>query len=248
MRVIDSHIHCGIQNVSQPFEIIKPLLDKAGISGSCLFAPVEDIYDRYDRSFYDTPEWKICRNRAHEYLLELVSEDRNIYPYFFVWNDFDLEALGNRFSGIKWHHHAGEPPYRYDDPKCAEMIDAICNRKLPIVLEETFDRTFKFIDQVAGRTPVIIPHLGLLNGGFESLLEAGIWDNPDVFADTALAGPYEISSFLDRHGADRLIFGSDFPFGLPGPQLKQIQQMGVAAGDLEKICSKNILKLIKTAS
>ena len=125
------------------------------------------------------------------------------------------------------------------------MLDLICDKKLPIVLEETFDRTVKFIDQVAGRTPVIIPHLGLLNGGFETLFAAGVWDNPSVFADTALAGSSEISIFLDSYGSERLIFGSDFPFGMPAPQLNRLLQSGTPQRDLENICSKNIARLLR---
>ena len=53
MKIIDSHIHCGTQNVDLPFEVISPLLREAGIGGACLFAPVEDVYDRYDPRFRD---------------------------------------------------------------------------------------------------------------------------------------------------------------------------------------------------
>jgi len=243
--IIDSHIHCGIQNISLPYTRIKPLLNEAGIDSACLFAPVEDIYYRYTASFRDDDAWRECRSRAHEYLLAIARESNGIYPYYFVWNDFIVEDLDKPFLGIKWHHHDGEPPYNYHDPGCTEMIDAICARKLPIVLEETFDRTVKFIEQVAGRTPVIIPHLGLLNGGFEALSDAKIWEDDTIYGDTALAGHYEISSFLERYGADRLIFGSDFPFGMPGHQLNQLIGMGIGQNDLEKMCSQNILKLLK---
>jgi len=245
MHIIDSHIHCGVQNVCQPFEMIQPLLEKAGIAGACLFAPVEDIYDRYDPAFDDTPNWEKCRHRAHDYLLDLAARHRTVIPYFFVWNDFNIDGLKHAFRGIKWHHHAGEPPYHYADSRCTQMIDAICDKKLPIVLEETFERTLLFINQVAERTPIIIPHLGMLNGGFETLLDAGVWDNPAVYADTALASPHEITSFLKRYGAGRLIFGSDFPFGLPGPQLEGLRRLDIAPDALEAICSENILKLIK---
>ena len=245
MHIIDSHIHCGIQNVSQPFEDIEPLLNSAGIDGACLYAPVEDIYYRYSSHFNDNETWINCRFDAHDYLLEIGREKGQIYPYYFVWNDFIVEDLEKGFFGIKWHHHEGEPPYNYTDPKCTEMIDAICSRNLPIVLEETFRQTLKFIEQVEGRTPVIIPHLGLLNGGFDRLLNAGIWDDDNIYGDTALAGKYEISSFLDRYGPDRIIFGSDYPFGMPGSQLDQIKNMGITEKDLEKICGKNILKLLK---
>lgn len=245
MRIIDSHIHCGIQNVSQPFEDIEPLLHSAGIDGACLYAPVEDIFHRYSSHFNDNETWIKCRSNAHDYLLEIGRRKDQIYPYYFVWNDFNVEDLEKDFFGIKWHHHAGEPSYHYIDPKCTEMIDAICSKNLPIVLEETFSQTLTFIERIAGRTSVIIPHLGLLNGGFDRLLNAGIFNDDNIYADTALAGRFEISNFLDRYGPERLVFGSDYPFGMPGSQLDQIKNMGIADKDLEKVCGKNIQKLLK---
>ena len=244
MYVIDSHIHCGIQNVDQPFSDIRPLLNRARISGACLFAPVEDIYDRYRPGFDDNEFWKATRKRAHDYLLQIACQNRSIYPYYFVWNDFLIEDLDRGFSGIKWHHHSGEPPYQYENPRCGAMIDAICERGLPVVLEETFDRTIWFIQQAAGRTPVIIPHLGLLNGGFTRLLKSGVWKNETVYADTALAGSVEIQTFLDQYGAERLLFGSDYPFGYPDNQLQNLLRMGILQEDLKKICAENILRLV----
>jgi hypothetical protein len=245
MHIIDSHIHCGVQNVRQPFEVIRPLLSRAGVASACLFAPVEDIYHRYAPDFDDNRQWRRCRERAHAYLLDLAAEQSGIYPYYFVWNDFIVEDLNKPFAGIKWHHHAGEPPYRYEDQRCTEMIEAICREKMPVVLEETLGRTLWFIEQVCGSTPVIIPHLGLLNGGFERLLAASVWEEKSVYADTALAGPEEIRIFLDRYGSDRLLFGSDYPFGMPGSQLQQLKAMGLSDGDLEMICGENIRRILR---
>lgn len=244
MLVIDSHIHCGVQNVSQPFRGIASLLSIAGIERACLFAPVEDIYDRYFPGFDDNRMWRSTRQRAHEYLLRIARENPGIYPYYFVWNDFRTGDLDLGFRGIKWHHHEGEPEYKYQDPLCTEMIDAICERKLPIVLEETFDRTLLFVRQVAGRTGVIVPHLGMLNGGYDRLEATGVFDDETVYADTALAGRREILNFLGRHGSERLLFGSDYPFGHPGSQLDSLKQMGIYGEHLERICSKNILGLL----
>ena len=85
MKIIDSHIHCGVQNVSQPFSVIQPLLDGAGIGRACLFAPVEDIYDRYSSSFDDNDDWRSCRGKAHDYLLALAAENERVIPYYFAW-------------------------------------------------------------------------------------------------------------------------------------------------------------------
>ncbi len=243
--VIDSHIHCGVQNISLPFGEIEPLLKNAGIDRACLFAPVEDIYYRYSSDFDDNDAWSNCRQCAHDYLLQVAAENEHIYPYYFVWSDFLVEELDKGFKGIKWHHHAGEPEYKYHDPRCREMIEAICSRKLLVVLEETFALTLEFINWVAGRTAVVIPHLGMLNGGFDRLMRSGIWDAGNVYADTALAGEGDISTFVEKYGADRLLYGSDYPFGTPAHQLKRLYTLGLNSDELDKICSENILRLLE---
>ena len=70
VTIIDSHMHCGVQNVSLPWEEVQGRLQEGGIQGACLFAPVEDIYDRYDYHFVDTSAWVACRRRANRYLLD----------------------------------------------------------------------------------------------------------------------------------------------------------------------------------
>jgi hypothetical protein len=247
MQIIDSHIHCGIQKVSQPFEAIQPLLARADIQGACLFAPVEDIYHRYHAFFDDNDQWRRCRQRAHDYLLSLSEKHAKVYPYYFVWNDFAVEDLERGFMGIKWHHHDGEPEYRYADPRCRAMIEAICERGLPVVLEETFDHTLLFLKRIRSRTVVIIPHLGMLNGGFERLLAAGVWQDPEVYADTALAGRQQIAEFVTRFGPHQLLFGSDYPFGDPGDELDRIFSLGFSDEELAMICAGNIRRLLGIA-
>jgi predicted TIM-barrel fold metal-dependent hydrolase len=84
----------------------------------------------------------------------------------------------------------------------------------------------------------------MLNGGYDRLESAEVWNDDTVYADTALANRREILNFLGRHGSDRLLFGSDYPFGPPGQQLESLKRMGIDGDHLEKICSKNILGLL----
>jgi len=100
---------------------------------------------------------------------------------------------------------------------------------------------------VAGRTPIIIPHLGGLNGGFEALFEAGVWEDETVYADTALASTREMEIFLKRYGSRRLLFGSDFPFGIPSSELSKVRSLGLKEGDFENVVNRNILQLIRRA-
>jgi len=243
MIIVDSHIHCGVQVVDQPWSAIRPLLDLAGIDRACLFAPVEDIYDRYRSDFVDDADWRACRRRAHNYLLQMASQDERIIPYLFVWNDFAVEELERGFKGIKWHRHHGEPEYQYADPRCEDMIEAICERRLPVVLEETFSNTQDFLARIKGRTPVIIPHLGMLNGGFERLERAGSWQQANVYADTALASPAELNTYLAVHGPERLVFGSDWPFGLPAAEVAKLEDLDLSDEAFQAVCGSTILRL-----
>jgi len=238
-------MHCGVQNVDQPIDMIKAYLARGGIDGACLYAPVEDIYDRYDYHFQDTPGWMACRQRANDYLLGVQEADDDIFAYYFVWNAFKKEELAKGYRGIKWHRHENEPVYHYDDPRCEDFLQEAYRLQLPIVLEESFENTRYFVERIAGKTPIIIPHLGGLNGGFSNLFRAGIWDSETVYSDTALAATREMRMFIEHYGVDRLLFGSDFPFGIPSNELSKVTSLRLSDGDFEKVASSNIRRLIQ---
>ena len=48
-RIIDSHIHCGVQYSRLPFDSIAPLLRQAGITEACLFE-LSSFYRTYQVS------------------------------------------------------------------------------------------------------------------------------------------------------------------------------------------------------
>jgi hypothetical protein len=243
-RVIDSHLHCGRQNVSWLWEDLRTHLVAAGIKGAALIPPVEDVYDRYDPGFTDTPEWQACRRRAHQYVLGLSDPDITIYPYFFVWNDFAREDLLPRHVAIKWHRHGNEPEYHYDDPRCREFLEAVQARELPILLEETLPNTILFLEKlVPSGVPVIIPHLGALSGGYRPLNRAGVWGLPQVYADTALADDSDIEDYLGRYGHTRLLYGSDFPFSLPGHELQKILDLNLPRDITQAILGDNFRRV-----
>jgi hypothetical protein len=244
MQIIDSHIHCGIQNVDLPYEVISPLLQDADIDGACLYAPVEDIYDRYNYNFQDNEEWIQTRRAANHYLLDLATRTESIFPYLFVWNDFAIEELERPYCGIKWHRHDNEPVYHYEDPRCGQIIQEITERRLPIVLEESFSNTCRFVESLAPKAVIIIPHLGALNGSYPALERAGMWQRSNTYADTALAPIDHMRHFVQNYGPERLLFGSDFPFGHPGHELRKVEALNLPGADLDRILGGNILDLI----
>lgn len=234
----DAHTHCGL---TLPFRDLADQWDKGGISGGVAFSPVEEVYNRYDPRFADSDEYRRSRSQVHDYLLVLASQKR-VFPYFFVWNDFSPVPDG--FMGIKWHRHYDEPEYDYDSKGCERIFDEICSRRLPVVLEEEFSHTLDFVERIAQRTVVIIPHLGALNGGYYRLKKTGIFENPFIWVDTALAAPLAITDYAENYGNDRILFGSDYPFGVPAVEKQKVVNL-FSGRDLFAILGGNLLRLLK---
>jgi predicted TIM-barrel fold metal-dependent hydrolase len=112
-----------------------------------------------------------------------------------------------------------------------------------VVLEEELHNTVDFIDRINERTVVIIPHMGGLNGGYAPLRDRGVFENPMVWADTALGAAYEIEDFANRYGVERILFGSDFPFGLPPIERQKVERI-FSGSDLEAALKNNLLRLL----
>jgi len=248
--VIDAHAHFGIQDHSfdQSFESYLSYVRHTGIKSVAAFPPVAEIYDRHDFHFQDNDHWIDRRTKANQYLLTIGSKELDVIPYFFIWNDFAIEQITPRHKGIKWHRHPSEPVYHYDLKECRHAIDIITQKKMPIVLEEEFSNTIRFINDYAKDARVIIPHLGGLNGGYNAIVRAGLWENPNVYADTALASAYEIQHYIKTYGYERIMFGSDFPFGDPAYELKKIIDLKLEKDAQKKVLSENLIQLLSDSN
>ena len=249
-NIIDAHAHCGRLDVFPPQDLHDYIshIGGSGIGGAVMFSPVIEIYDRYDPHFRDTGEWRRTRAESNGYLLSVGTPGFEVYPYFFIWNDFAVEQLTAAHKGIKWHRHPGEPSYNYDDPKCAAAIEEIRRRNMPVCLEEEYENTLYFINELAPGVKVIIPHCGMLNGGYDLLRRHGIWEMPGIYADTALAPAGDISDYISRYGCERLLFGSDFPFGDPVSELHKILGLKLTGEQERAIIGLNITKLLDASN
>ncbi|MHC1724662.1 MAG: amidohydrolase family protein [Syntrophobacteraceae bacterium] len=245
-KIIDAHAHCGCLDrfPQQDIGDYVSCLGGSGIKGAVMFSPVFEIYDRYDPDFKDTASWRQRRAASNEYLLSTGAPGFEVYPYFFIWNDFAVEQLTDAHKGIKWHRHSDEPVYNYDDPRCSAAVEEIRRRKLPVCLEEEFKNTLYFINELGGDIKVIIPHCGMLNGGYEVLRRHHVWEKPNVWADTALASAGEIKDYILRYGHERIMFGSDFPFGDPVSELNKILRLKLNDSQKEAIIGSNAARLL----
>ena len=243
MKLIDAHTHCGNNKQTKFYDIddvIKNLAEtEAETYGAVIFAFPEDMYRTVDSV--------ASRNKANEYVLEASQQHENIYPFYFVWNDYIIPDNLESYAGIKWHRHADEPRYDYDDPKCEAILKRIRDLKLPVTIEEEYEYTVRFIERNEGH-PVIIPHIGSLNGGYKRMVT--FYDNPNVYFDTSVAPLEAIKTVLKNVGPERIIFGTDVSgtgqpfFNFPKVELAKISQLDLDEKSLTLILFSNIERLI----
>ena len=242
MRIIDNHIHCGNNRRTKFFSIedVEQDLDEAGAQGAVIFAFPEDMY-RID----DTPE---ARKKANQYVLDVSrASKKDIYPFYFVWNDYIIPDNLADYAGIKWHRHWDEPKYDYADPRCAKILLLIKKLNLPVLIEEEYHNTVKFVKDNP-EINIIIPHIGKLNGG-ASRMDA-FFDNPRVYFDTSTAEAEDIRWVLDNVGAERVIFGSDVSgtrepfFNYTKVELDKLARLDLDEASKALILARNIESLI----
>ncbi|KON26483.1 hypothetical protein AC480_05595 [miscellaneous Crenarchaeota group archaeon SMTZ1-55] len=241
MRIIDGHVHIG-NNKQTKYYTLREMwrdLHEADADGACIFAFPEDMYRTVDLTE--------ARIRANAYVLDVSKTSDDVYPFYFVWNDYLLPENLDEYRGIKWHRHADEPRYDYDDPKCVKMLERITDLKLPVLLEEEFANTQLFVERNPEVT-VIIPHMGQANGGTDRMRVFFV--NPQIYFDTSVAPLEAIQYVLHHVGATRVIFGTDVSgtrmpfFNFPKVELAKLRQLDLDDASMRLIVAGNIERLV----
>ena len=234
MRIIDSHNHWGA-SVSLGTHVstaeLLGQMERAGI-GHAVILPF--------------PSTAIMSNEINIRLLNEAGKREEFIPYFYIREDFPRIPPG--YFGGKWHWMRGiqDTASNYDvlgDRELPGLISDLTETGKPIIFEEDLSFTEQFVRMAPG-LPLIIPHLGMLGGSPLDFLKA-FRDSPNVFFDTALAPSDTILRFFKAIGPERIIFGSDVPFGSMATELSKITSLPIAEGDKELILSENIIRLAK---
>ena len=129
-----------------------------------------------------------------------------------------------------------------DDPRLGKFIEESEAIGLPIVFEEELAFTEHFIKKTKN-LKIIIPHMGLLGGNPLNFLET-FKKKENVFFDTALASMETMKKFLEKIGSERILFGSDIPFGTLKWELEKVLSLPLRDEEKESLLFKNIKRLI----
>lgn len=145
-----------------------------------------------------------------------------------------------------------------DDPSCDRLYEAVAERdmvlllhagKVPEDLPEFFGTPDRFARMVE-RHPdlvVVLAHLGgweMWSGVREHLLPAG----ENVYFDTAYISPSltpdEAGDLISEIGADRVLFGTDYPWTDQAEEIEFVGEMDLSDREKRLILSENARKLL----
>lgn len=163
-----------------------------------------------------------------------------------------LQELG--LKGVKLHPDIQR--FKIDDYRCLKIYE-LCEREGLPILMHTGDSRYDYsnpnrmlpILQIYTGLTVIGAHLG----GWS------VWDEamdklahlPNLYVDCSSCMPFlpheKVFAIIRRYGADRVLFGSDFPMFLPSKELPALLKLGLTEEELRLILHDNVCKLYNIA-
>ncbi|MBQ7971755.1 MAG: amidohydrolase [Clostridia bacterium] len=152
--------------------------------------------------------------------------------------------------GIKLHPDT--QLFNIDDERLLPVYDYM-QGKLPLIThtgDHRYDyshpRRLKRVMDLFPRLEVIAPHFG----GWSVFDEAVALLGPkncwvDLSSSRQMMSTEQFLHYIDAYGADRVLFGSDFPIWDPAEEAAFFMQLPLKDADKEKIAYKNAEKILK---
>jgi predicted TIM-barrel fold metal-dependent hydrolase len=195
------------------------------------------------------PSTAINNNDINIQLLNETKKIKQFIPYHYIREDYDKEGfdpIPETYFGGKWHWMRGvqDAASNYDvldDKALPVLIEKLAKTGKPIIFEEELSFTEHFAD-MAPELRLIIPHLGLLGGNPSDFLRS-FKNNKNIYFDTALGDKSAILEFVRTIGTERILFGSDVPFGSMKSELSKIVTLQIPNEEKELLLYKNFIRL-----
>ena len=236
-RIIDSHTHWG-PSLTMGIDVTTKELQRQQKESGVTHVVIMPF-----------PSTAIENNEINVQVLAETKHIQNFIPYHYIRENYDIAGFNpipTAYFGGKWHWMRGvqdsSSNYKVlDDKALPELVDKIDLTEKPVIFEEELGFTERFVDLFPDSI-LIIPHLGMLGGHPLDFLSS-FKKHENIYFDTALASHDTILEFVKTIGPERVLFGSDVPFGSMKSELSKVLALPIANTDKECILSRNVIKL-----
>jgi predicted TIM-barrel fold metal-dependent hydrolase len=234
-EVVEVHAHLGLDEDGRsltPEELVA-LLDEAGASRACVFP----LHDPERAPAYRLPNDRVLRWAAES--------DGRFVPFCRLDPSDDplreLErCLGNGARGVKLHPRA--QTFGFDGGAADGIFARAEEAGVPLLIHagRGMPPIADGLANLAHRHPgvtMILAHLGVADQG---VLVARLADHPGTLFDTSWFSAFDILGLMARMPPERIVFGSDPPYGRTIAGLYLVLRSARAAGYTEEDCRQVI--------
>lgn len=191
----------------------------------------------------------------NDFIADEVSAHKEFYGFGTLHPECDelieetdrIIRLGLR--GVKLHPDTQQ--FNTDDKRLYEVFDYIQGR-IPLLVhcgDKRFDfshpRRLKNVMDKFPRLQVIAAHLGgwsLFDEAFEILKNGDCY--LDISSTTMFLPPEQVEYYIHGYGADRILFGTDFPLWNPEQEVASFKKLHLSSEEFERIAYKNALEIL----
>lgn len=261
--LIDFHTHCFPDKIA-----LKAIEKLSFVSGGLKYhtnGTVEGLRERMKKDGVSKSVVLSIATNAHQQasvndFAAAINNELDIFAFGSVFPDAPdaldelcrIKALG--LKGVKLH-----PDYQgffVDDEKMIPIYKRISQLGLTVVFHAGFDygfpppygatpeRIYKVLKHFD--TPVVAAHWGGVNCA-EGVLEHLC--GTDIYFDTSfgysMMPKYYAERILEKHGVDRMLFGTDTPWHTANMEMRLLNSLGLSFDDMEKITYQNARKLLE---
>jgi len=259
MRVIDFHTHVYPQKIAE-----KATTSTCGFYGikTELVGTADLLLERGRQAGISEFVLLPVATKAEQvhHINEFIVDEVNLYREFYGFGALhaamenpllEIEYIkSSGLKGIKLHPDIQRFPI--DDDRLFSVYDRL-QGDLPVLIhcgDTRFDyshpRRLRHIINEFPRLQIIAAHLGgwsMFDTAFEYLKDTDCYF--DISSSMMFLTPEQIKVYISGYGADRILFGSDFPFWDPQGEVESFLRLELSKSDQEKIAFRNALKILK---
>jgi predicted TIM-barrel fold metal-dependent hydrolase len=224
-EVLDAHTHLGLDEDGRSLTLpqLIALLDDAGARRACVFP----LHDPERQPAYSVPNDRVLAwaRESEQRLIPFCRLDPAESP---LAEAERCLAAGAR--GIKLHPRAQD--FVFDGPEMREVFALAEEARVPILIHagRGLPPLADGLADLALRYPgavLILAHGAICDQG---ILTTRLADHPGVLYDISCFFPIDVIELLARVPAERIVFASDPPYGLPATSLYMALRVAAQAG------------------
>ena len=249
MTIIDGHTHFAGPGKGLPpcsVDELLSVLDGNGIDAVVATPPYSSIgmdrtYDEANAFLADAME------RAPERILGFVRVNPHLLEH--ALEKIELGVRHQGFYGVKLHPR--NEAFSINSEELAYPITELAVKlRVPILIHTGEPDTYGFAQPtLVGGLADAFPEVTLILGHMgkrlyeDAILVAKWFEN--IVLETSFRSPREITRAVKRVGAERVVYGSDMPFGIPEIEMMKIQLCDISPEEKDMVLGENVTRILR---